>query len=427
LVTGVSPQQANRKGVVEADFVRQIHQQLSQPKTCSLGYNSLRFDDEVSRNLLYRNFYDPYAREWQNGNSRWDLIDLVRATRALRPDGMEWPNDENVIATFRLEALSEANGIAHQNAHEALSDVYATIGLAKCIKRAQPKLYHFFFEQRLKTKVLDLLQLGAQKPLIHVSGMYSAQQHRMTIVLPVAQHPTNSNGVIVYDLSVSPEPLLNLTAEQIQQRVFTATIDLPEGEERIPLKTVHINKCPVLAPITVLREADIDRLEIDLERCFKHLEQIKKTPGLAEKVGHAFQSSSMLEESDPDLMIYSGGFFSQADKISMEKIRNAPASDLATLNVNFKDSRLAEMLFRYRSRNFPETLDNAEKLKWHHYCKDRLILGQEKGASLALSEFFDLLNEFKAKPGANTKLLDDLNHYARELMIKFDIPEQIKN
>jgi exodeoxyribonuclease-1 len=107
LVTGISPQLALQQGVPEAEFIRQIHEELALPGTCGVGYNSLRFDDEVTRYTLYRNFYDPYAREWQNGNSRWDIIDMVRATCALRPEGIEWPLREDGLPSFRLEDLTQ--------------------------------------------------------------------------------------------------------------------------------------------------------------------------------------------------------------------------------------------------------------------------------------------------------------------------------
>ena len=136
LITGISPQLAYQKGVCEAEFIAQINKQMAQPHTCTLGYNTLRFDDEVTRHCLYRNFYDPYAREWQNGNSRWDMIDVVRAARALRPEGIHWPVDEQGIANIRLDQLTIANNIAHEAAHDALSDVYATINVAKLIKQA---------------------------------------------------------------------------------------------------------------------------------------------------------------------------------------------------------------------------------------------------------------------------------------------------
>ncbi len=249
LITGITPQLAEQKGVCEAEFIGQIHQQLAQPNTCTLGYNNLRFDDEVTRNCLYRNFYDPYAREWQNGNSRWDIIDVVRAARALRPEGIKWPVNEDGRPSLRLDQLTIANGITHESAHDALSDVYATIGMAKLVMQAQPKLFQFLLQYRGKAKVLELLQLGSFKPVVHISGKYTTVKNCLAIVLPICKHPTNNNGIIVYDLSIDPEPLLTLSIEDIQQRLFIATDDLPEGVTRIPLKTVHINKCPVLAPV----------------------------------------------------------------------------------------------------------------------------------------------------------------------------------
>jgi exodeoxyribonuclease-1 len=425
LITGITPQMAKQNGVCEAEFISMINQELAQPQTCTLGYNNIRFDDEVTRNLLYRNFYDPYAREWQNGNSRWDLIDVVRATRALRPDGIEWPNNAEGVASFRLEALTQANNIAHLDAHEALSDVYATIAIAKCIKQAQPRLYDFFFQHRIKTKALELLQLGSMKPLLHVSGKYPARKHCLAVVLPIAQHPTNTNGVIVYDLAVDPGPLLELSAEEIQQRVFTATADLPEGVERIPLKTVHINKCPILAPLSVLRKQDSERLEMDMEPSFTHLENIKAADDLQEKLNEVFTTTSLFaEESDPDLMLYGGGFFNHADKAIMAQIRNMAVEDLATLTPDFADPRLPEMLFRYRARNFSETINNKEKEYWHTFCRNKLLLGQDGAEGSALAKYWTLLEEMNSQPNAPTDLLDALAEYAREKMAEFSITEE---
>lgn len=289
LITGITPQLAEQKGVCEAEFIRLIHEQLAQPNTCTLGYNSLRFDDEVTRNCLYRNFYDPYAREWQNGNSRWDLIDVVRAARALRPDGIVWPVNEEGGPSFRLDQLTRVNNIAHEAAHDALSDVYATLAVTRLVKQAQPKLYQFLLRHRVKGEALNLLQLGSFKPVVHVSGKYPAVKNCLAVVLPICKHPTNANGLIVYDLSVDPEPMLGLAVEEIQQRIFTATADLPEGVARIPLKTVHINKCPVLAPVSVIRPEDALRLGIDLALCHANIDKIKAAVGLSEKLAAVFR------------------------------------------------------------------------------------------------------------------------------------------
>ena len=415
LITGITPQFAEQKGVCEAEFIGRIHQQLAQPKTCTLGYNNLRFDDEVTRNCLYRNFYDPYAREWQNGNSRWDIIDVVRAARALRPEGIQWPVNEEGRPSLRLDQLTIANGIAHEAAHDALSDVYATIGMAKLVKQAQPKLFQFLLQHRLKTKVLELLQLGSFNPVVHISGRYAADKNCMAVVLPVCKHPTNTNGIIVYDLSIDPEPLLSLPVEDIQQRLFTATDDLPEGVTRIPLKTVHINKCPVLAPLSVIKPEDAQRLAIDLVLCQTNIDKIKSAKGLAEKLAAVFSGHTYSEQSsDPDLAIYSGGFFPDADKQRMAKIRVSSPEQLAKSKLGFTDPRLPEMLFRYRGRNYPETLNTDEQLRWNEFCQNRLT-GRQAGAGITFDAYFARLQELRSNNNSNADIINALDAYALEL------------
>jgi exodeoxyribonuclease I len=423
LLTGISPQLAESKGVNEVEFCRLIHEQLAQPNTCNLGYNSIRFDDEFTRNCLYRNFYDPYAREWQNGNSRWDLIDVVRATKAMRPNGITWPLDAEGNPSFKLEELTKANGIAHEAAHDALSDVYATIALAKLIKTAQPKLYQFLWLHRTKAEAFNLLQFGSFKPVVHVSGRYSSQNHRLAVVLPICKHPTNTNGILVYDLSIDPEPLISLSIEEIQQRIFTATVDLPEGMQRIPLKTVHLNKCPVLAPISVLKPDDQQRLNIDLASCHANIDKIKAVQDLPGKIAAVFSRNEFAEsgqEIDPDLAIYSGGFFSDADKQKMAKIRNASPDQLASFSPKFTDSRLAEMLFRYLARNYPEMLQSEEDTKWQEFCVGR-ITGNQPGGGIKLDEYFAQLSRLREETSGNEVLLKQLEDFAMEKMQQLGI------
>jgi len=416
LITGITPQLAEQKGVCEADFIGLIHEQLAQPNTCTLGYNSLRFDDEVTRNCLYRNFYDPYAREWQNGNSRWDLIDVVRAARALRPEGIVWPVNEEGGPSFRLDQLTRVNNIAHEAAHDALSDVYATLAITRLVKQVQPKLYQFLLRHRVKGEALNLLQLGSFKPVVHVSGKYPAVKNCLAVVLPICKHPTNTNGVIVYDLSVDPEPMLSLSAEEIQQRIFTATADLPEGAARIPLKTVHINKCPVLAPVSVIRPDDARRLEIDLVSCYANIDKIKAAVDLSEKLTAVFSGQAYVEQdSDPDLEIYSGGFFSDSDKKLMTKIKAMLPEQLAKSAFKFTDSRLPEMLFRYRARNYPQTLNADEQFKWNAFCIDRLT-GHQAGGGILLADYFKRLEALRNAGDVNANVINDLEAYAREKM-----------
>jgi exodeoxyribonuclease I len=246
LITNISPQQALRDGVCEAEFFAKVHDELINANTCAVGYNSIRFDDEFIRFGLYRNFYDAYEREYRNGNSRWDLLDFMRFAHAMRPEGIIWPKREDGFTSFKLEHLAEANGTRAGTAHEALSDVRALIGLARKLRAAQPKLWNYYLDLRSKEKVMALLDVFRQTPVLHISGQFSAENCCGALVIPLASHPDIKNRAIVFDLSFDPADLIELDAADIAERVFIRQIDLPEGMHRIPLKEIHGNRCPVV-------------------------------------------------------------------------------------------------------------------------------------------------------------------------------------
>ncbi|MEJ2692318.1 MAG: exodeoxyribonuclease I [Candidatus Thiodiazotropha sp.] len=397
MITGLTPQLALREGLNEAEFVARIHHELATPETCGLGYNTLRFDDEVTRFALYRNFYDPYAREWRNGCSRWDIIDMVRLTHALRPEGIEWPLSESGKVSFRLELLSAANGIAHESAHDALSDVRATIALAKLIKQRQPRLYDYLLSGRDKQTLGERLNLQQRRPVLHVSSMYPVEQGCLAMVMPLIRHPENPNGVIVYDLRHDPAPLLQLSAEEIHQRLFTPASDLPQGVERIPLKVVHLNKCPVVVPMSTLTGEAADRWSIDVAAGERYRKQLLEQKGLEQKLQAVYRMSQFDPISDPDQSLYSGGFFSRDDRQRMDRILQSEPSALGDFPLVFDDPRLPEMLFRYRARNWPETLSEEERERWREYRSTRLT-ESDAGGSITLDEYLATLDRLDADP-----------------------------
>jgi len=372
LITGITPQIARTDGFAETEFAGRINELMSQPNTCVVGYNSLRFDDEVTRHLFYRNFIDPYGREWQNGNSRWDLIDVVRAIYALRPEGINWPRKEDGSPSFKLEDLTAANGIEHgESAHDALADVYATIELARLLKRAQPRMFEHLFNMRGKQQVAKAIDLDQPKPLLHISSRFPASRGCAAIVLPLARHPSNPNGVIVYDLSENPQELMNLTAAEIAQRVFVSSADLDaQGLSRIPLKLIHLNRCPIVLPVKAMEPTIAERHGIDLALNESHWQQLKQLDtGFLSKIQQVFADGqgSFKDEGDPDLMLYSGAFFSANDKQNFQQIRNTSAETLEDLALAFEDPRCEEMLFRFRARNWPEYLTSNERERWDEF------------------------------------------------------------
>jgi len=423
LVTGISPQLALERGVPECEFIDRILQELALPGTCGAGYNSLRFDDEVTRYTLYRNFHDPYAREWQNGNSRWDIIDLLRTANALRPEGIEWPLREDGLPSFRLEDLTAANGISHEAAHDALSDVRATIALARLVRERQPRLYDYVLNHRDKRSAQALLDIATMKPVLHVSGMFGAQRHNIALVAPLALHPVNRNEVICFDLDADPAPLFELEPEQLRELLFSRAENLPEGLERPGLKTVHINRCPVLVTAKMADPATAERLGISGPRCRQHLAALRDFrtrdhKAFNEKVQAVFAGRSFEPVSDPDRMLYSGGFFSERDKQVMDDVRSSSPEELAQASFPFEDARLPEMLFRYRARNFPQSLSAEELARWDEYRFARLT-EPEGGASICMDEYQATIEQLLASgelDAAQQTLMRQLLDYCDTLL-----------
>ncbi len=417
LVTGITPQQALEEGVSEAEFIRRIHAELSRPGTCGVGYNTLRFDDEVTRYTLYRNFYDAYEREWRDGNSRWDIIDMVRLTYALRPEGINWPRREDGLPSFKLELLTEANGIGHEAAHDALSDVEATVAVARLIRDRQPRLFDHVLGLRSKQAVLESLDVPNMRPVLHVSGKFGAARNNIGLVAPIAAHPTNKAEIICIDLSRDPQELADLSAADIGERLFCARDTLPDSVERPAIKNIRSNRCPIVLTPKLLDAAAAERLQIDREQCMANAETLRSIPGLAAKLQQVFTERSFPEHTDPDRMLYSGGFFSAGDKREMARIRQTSPEALREETFAFEDPRLAEMLFRYRARNFPESLSDPERALWEEY-RFQYLTDPDGGASIVLDSFIDRVSTLLEAEVDPTKraVLESLLEYADILL-----------
>ncbi|RUO31696.1 exodeoxyribonuclease I [Aliidiomarina sedimenti] len=419
LITAITPQKQRREGRSEAEFCNLIEQQFSQPDTTIVGYNNVRFDDEMTRVMFYRNFHDPYAYSWQNNNSRWDLVDLVRACYALRPDGIEWPTVDGRVS-FKLELLSKANGIEHGQAHDAMSDVYATIGMAKRIKEAQPRLYDFYYRLRRKAAVQQLLDeaMVQSKPLVHVSSYYGTDQGNVSWIMPVAHHPTQANAVIAWRLDRDPQAIAGLTPQQLIEKLYTPRDLLGDDEERPGLVVIVSNKCPFVAPVNTLSSEQAERFALNWQQAQQHLQTIQQQPALRELIvsAYAIEREQKIAPDDVEMQLYSGPFFSAQAKSQMEMIRHASPEQLATLDINWDDPRFAELLFRYRARNYPQTLNQQEVDRWRQHCRQRLTQGTQY--HLSVDEFvlrLEQLAQEHAQNDRNMAIIKALAEYIQEL------------
>ena len=379
LITHITPQQCLEWGVPEHRFAATIEAEFARPGTIGVGYNTLRFDDEITRFLFWRNLIDPYAREWQNQCGRWDILDVVRMTYALRPEGMIWPSKPDGRPSFRLEHLCTANGLLHEAAHDALSDVRATIALARLIRQKQPRLFDFCFALHKKERVAAEMGMHVaprlRQPFLHVSGMFPAERGCIALVWPLAMHPSNKNEVIVWDCSHDPAELFTLDAATIRTRMFSRSDALPDGVTRLPIKSIHMNKSPmVVGNVKTLSAAQAGRWGIDLEAARGHALAAAAGPDLAATWAEVFQRPGAPQQVDVDEDLYAG-FIGNKDRRLLDALRQETPQQLAAARPAFDDERLAELLFRYRARNFPASLNPDEAGRWEHHRAARLFDG----------------------------------------------------
>ncbi|MBV1777427.1 exodeoxyribonuclease I [Burkholderiaceae bacterium DAT-1] len=371
-LTGITPEIVAERGIPEPEFVKHIHEALSRPGTCGVGYNTLRFDDELTRHLFWRNLYPPYDREWRNQCGRWDILDLVRACHAFRPEGIEWPLREDGLPSFKLEHLSAANGLSHEHAHDAVSDVRATIALARLIKQKQPRLFEHCLKMRNKQTVLAEIAKSEGRAFLHVSGMFGAAKANIALVTALGWHPDNRNQLIVWDLAYDPLALFELTTEQVRQRMFTPAEQLPRDVARLPIKTIHINRSPiVVGDLRVLSGTRAEQLGIDLAQAEKHLANLQKAPAPMFSWHDIFKSESIKLPKDVDGALYDG-FIQDGDRRRLDQLRTYSSQQLASAHATFDDPRLPDLLMRYRARNWPDTLSQDEQHWWQTHREERL-------------------------------------------------------
>ncbi|GAB1432023.1 exodeoxyribonuclease I [Spirochaetota bacterium] len=387
LVHRISPQDTIEKGIPEYEFAKAIRTEMMATGSCTCGYNSIAFDDEFIRNLFYRNLFDPYEREWAEGNSRWDVMDLFRAARDLKPDGLAWPDGVDGKPDFRLTSLANANSVKLRNAHNAMHDIEATLALVRLVKKAQPRLYDWYWKHKTRDSLRPLIKLAACEPILHSSASYTRKEGCSTIIAPVGMLPRRRDAVLALDLRYDPEPLIKLDVEEIRTRVFSPKTTMKDGD-RIPLSVVRLGRCPYLAPLSVLDKKAALRLGLDPEEAKSRAKSLSGEVQLIQKLLAVFSPiGPEIVEPDPDYRIYSGGFFRDDDRDSMAAVHEAIAAlgpkeaRPQAYSLPFWDERLPKLVRRLFARNWLASLSRSEKERWRSYCAGRLLFPGMEGAT----------------------------------------------
>lgn len=410
VVTGITPQETLGKGISEPEFAKFINEEICCEDTVMIGFNNIRFDDEFIRHLLWRNFYDPYEWCWKDGRGRWDLLDVVRMTRALRPDGIKWPVDAEGKPVNKLELITKENGIDHFKAHDALSDVEALIAVTKLIKEKQPKLYDYLLKMRDKNEVKQLVNLENKQPFVYTSGRYGSANAFTTVGFPLTAG--NNGNVLIYDLRYDPADVINLSTAQIAQKMNASWDERKkDGFVSIPVKELAYNKVPAVAPLGVLDAAAWDRINLHAETVARHRHALLKNPTFAENVRSANEARpGFAKNPDPEGQLYDG-FIAANDKPKVAKVPGLDLDGLADYRPEFTDERLSPLLLHYKARNFPDALSNDEMKAWSAWRDTKL-----KAALPGFAKALEAAANANADDERKLYVIQELQYYAEGIV-----------
>jgi exodeoxyribonuclease-1 len=411
LVHGITPQKTIAEGITEAELSKYLTSQVFTKDTIAVGFNNIRFDNDFLRFTFWRNFTDAYEWAWKDGCSTWDLLDVVRMTRALRPDGIKWPVDSEGRPSNKLEYLSRINKLDHVDAHDALSDVNASIALAKLLKQKQPQIFNYLLEHRSKNKVAPLVNSG--KPIVYTSGRYPSEFNKTTVAVSAIEKPDKS-GALMYDLRIDPGEFTNLSAAELAKKWAAKGDDAPY----FPVKVLSYNRCPAVAPLMVLEKDDgYKKLGLHKEIIKEHYGKLKTATGFGEKLLEALEmmwpkrtTELVADPQKVDNQLYDG-FIKDEDKTKMSALRSSNLKEIS--DFSFKDERLNLMLPLYKARNYPRSLDQQELADWEQFRQTKLI------ASGQAKNFFKRLEELAKTPGLDGEkqyLIEELNLYAQSVL-----------
>jgi len=276
LVHGVDPEMAEKVGVSEFEFAEWIGQLYGKDGTVIAGYNSIKFDSEVTRHTRFRNLLPSYTPEFENGNFQLDVMKVVMMAYSMSPGVLNFPKKDDGNDSLRLEDLTAANGIDHKDAHSALSDVEATINLAKLIKERNPQLWHYALWLTNKRNVEPLLD---KNEMLFYTDTTIGQKTRYTSVMhPLVVDSKIGSKYICIDLnSEDLDIVFDESPEKLNEYIFTSKQEQGSNYRATPFLNLTTNKAPIVIPASERAIKNMsDDMGFDLERIQKNFSRIKK-------------------------------------------------------------------------------------------------------------------------------------------------------
>lgn len=399
IVTGVTPAQLVDPELPSLFEFTQTIVELTErwaPATW-VGFNSIRFDEEVLRQAFFQNLQpNIYATQF-NGNNRLDILTAVFAVWCRNPGLMHWPTDDAGRTTFKLERLAPANGFNAHNAHDALGDVEATIHIARIIANGDPALWSAILHNRDKQNVMATLETFRPVELVLRFGGGPPRAYVGCFCGTAAGNPTNA---AFFDLEAGdPEILIQADDAALFQAV--------DGTPQI-IRSIAANKVPSLFPIANPNPDHLSKAAL-----------IAANPAFRARVGEAMAARYVEDPAAPpppvEKQIYSG-FYAKADRDLLAEFQRADWSRRSDIVGLLTDVRLRQLGRRLIAFHAPEFMSVDEAEQFEAFLRERWNAPDAPGTEwTTIASATRAIAELRAKPGADQDALNGIAVFIRQI------------
>jgi exodeoxyribonuclease I len=364
-VTGIGPELLMDSSIPSHyQATRQIREKLLDwSPAIFIGYNTISFDENLLRQALFQTLHSPYVTNTQS-SARADVIRLVHAVVAYVPDCLTVPTNEKGKAVFKLDQLAPANGFEHENAHEAMADVEATIHIAKVIRNGAPKVWQNVMRSCRKSAAVDTIMSTG---ILALTEFYFNKEYSW-LVTYCGQNSEYSAQMGVFDLQHDPTGYVDLDVD--------ALVDILNDKHKV-IRSIRTNAQPILMPYELATSRAAAKT-FDLNVLRDRVNIIRDAPEFQKRLGLALAKRYPSEEPSPysEKRIYDG-FPSRGDEALMQRFHGQPWADRFATAEQLDDDSRRELAYRVIYCEAAETLPNEKRTELENWVRRRILSNDE--------------------------------------------------
>lgn len=399
-VTQIPPELLDTANLSHYEMMGEVAAKLDEWSPAAfVGYNSIKFDETLLRQAFYQNLFPIYLTN-TNSNYRVDIMRIVQAAAVYAPDKIEFPVNDRGQPIYKLGPVARANGISfsEEEAHDALNDVNATLGLARFLQDNVPEVWGVMLNNALKSVVNNFVEQNEVFCLTNFFGVGPYSE----IVTAVGRNAEDKNEIAVFNLGNNPEDFFGLDDDELLAVL---------GQSPKIIRTVRVNAQPIIMPLAMKPE-EIKGQRLDDETYHNYATLIQQNEEFQNQVSETLPRR--FEDKAPSPYVEKrmyDNFIEDEDKDLCVHFHEVPWSSRVELCEQFSDERLKELGMRLIFVEHPEVLSTANRARLEQWVNHRVATEEDVPWSTVPKASIELADIQRAATAEAMPQLDAIKDY----------------